>query len=90
MDEKTKLLYKLQHDVEMNLLEKYGIFRYLSSVVLSVHPNYEGRRIAQHLILARDAIAKKYELPMSASIFTSNAAIAAAKKAGYKFENGLR
>lgn len=89
-DERSNAILDIYKSVEVDLFEKYGVDKFLGSYALSVHPDYRGRKIAQYLLLARDVICRDFEIKVTATTFTSNASIAAAKKVGFNFENGNR
>lgn len=76
--------------MDVNIFQKYGVKKYLSSLGLSVHPRYRGRGIAKYLLLARDAVCQQANIRVTATDFVSNASIVVAKRVGFKYENGIR
>lgn len=73
-----------------NIFKKYGLVKYMTSEGLSVHSEYRDRGIAEYLLLAMDFLCRERSIQVIASDFVSNDMAAAAKRVGYKYEDGMR
>ncbi|XP_055609196.1 uncharacterized protein LOC129756362 [Uranotaenia lowii] len=66
-----------------NVFDKYGVNEYLSSMGLSVEPEYRGRGIATEILRARVPLCRAVGLRLTSTCFTGPASQHAARKAGF-------
>jgi len=60
-----------QLTTEGNLFERYGVDEYMTAYGLSVHPDYHGLNVGNHLLAAREPLCKMVGIKMSATVFTA-------------------
>ncbi|KAJ8687511.1 hypothetical protein QAD02_023305 [Eretmocerus hayati] len=62
----------------------FNVTTYISSISLSVSPEYRGQKLGYHILTARDEMAKKYGIVATSSMFTAKPSQSEAARAGFK------
>ncbi|KAI4500451.1 hypothetical protein M0802_004413 [Mischocyttarus mexicanus] len=69
---------------EAKIYEYYNTDRYMYAFGLSVHPFYRGHNLGVHILSAREQIGRKYNVPVTATAFTSAISQKSAARCGYE------
>nr|BAN21411.1 conserved hypothetical protein [Riptortus pedestris] len=67
-----------------NMYEKYGANEYLSAFGLSVHTDYHGYKIGQHLLECRKPLCKALGIKFTGTVFTHAASMFLSKRVGFE------
>lgn len=72
------------------VLKRYKVKKYLTTQALIVRKEYRGVGIGEHLLRANEGVCIEYGIPLTASIFTTDASNALANKLGYTLDITFR
>lgn len=83
--EKAKNLFGLFNLMYENFdpFECYGVDKFMASLGLSVHSNYRGRQIGDHLLATRKSMCKAFGLKLTHSMFSSEFSNGNADRVGF-------
>ncbi|XP_076618512.1 arylalkylamine N-acetyltransferase-like 2 [Colletes latitarsis] len=84
--EKGKRITRVLNELcnEAGVYKKYGVDRYLSAIGLSVDPSYRGAALGAHILNAREKIGKEYNIPVTATMFTSPISQKLSERCGFE------
>ncbi|KAM0733690.1 hypothetical protein ACS0PU_012055 [Formica fusca] len=71
-------------DATKIVYEHYGVDKYLYAIGLSVDPAYRGYGLGKDILKIRDLIGREYNIPVTATVFTSIISQKSAKGAGFE------
>ncbi|XP_008212184.1 uncharacterized protein LOC100118005 [Nasonia vitripennis] len=67
-----------------DVTKAYNVDKFISSISLSVLPEYRGQKLGYHILDARSAMAKKYGFTATSTMFTAEASQLQAKRSGFE------
>ncbi|XP_014226796.1 uncharacterized protein LOC106652382 [Trichogramma pretiosum] len=84
--ENFKKIWRLFEDLVSNadVCKIYNVDKYISSISLSVLPEYRGQKLGQYILETRDDLGKKYGFPATSTMFTAAASQRQAERAGFE------
>ncbi|XP_031621772.1 uncharacterized protein LOC116339844 [Contarinia nasturtii] len=81
---KIKMMQSVMEFVNFDVCDKYKVKEYMSSAGLLVHPDYRGRKIAEHLLIARKIVCENAGIQVTSTIFSADASNHIADKVGFE------
>ncbi|KAL6433283.1 hypothetical protein ACFW04_006463 [Cataglyphis niger] len=82
--ENCKNTFAIISDATKIVYERYGVDKYLYAIGLSVDPAYRGYGLGKDILKIRDLIGREYNIPATATVFTSIISQKSAKGAGFE------